>query len=174
MFNSTIHLCCWAECCLSWPPGLQSPRSARLDQPPKFENSEAVCRFGGRVECCIRNLNSNILPPIYAVKNLGKYFYISNLKFTMNGCRHKIVIFYFFWEQGLNFLCAKFQVYGTSPSNFLPKNVKKNQKNIWQNIGYKILVVFHHLKKDLPLFVEKWAHNKFLLFNVLISLIFIA
>ena len=59
----------------------------------QFENNEVVGRFGGRVECCIRNLSSNILPPIHVVKNFGKYLYISNLKFTMNGCRHKFVIF---------------------------------------------------------------------------------
>ena len=30
---------------------------------------------------------------IQVVKIFGKYLYISNVKFTMNGCRHKFVIF---------------------------------------------------------------------------------
>ena len=53
-----------------------------------------------------------------------KYWNISNFEFTMNGYRHKFAVTYVFLEQDLNSFHAKFQVYGTSSSIFLPKNAK--------------------------------------------------
>ena len=57
---------------------------------------------------------------IQVMQIFGKYLYTSNVKFTLNGCRHKFVVFLFLLE--LNCLHAKFQAYGTSCSIFLPKN----------------------------------------------------
>ena len=148
-----LNIYSWKTCSIALFIFAAGPNQPSL----QFENNEAVCRFGGRVECCIRNLNSNILPPIYAVKNLGKYFHISNLKFTMNGCRHKIVIFYFFWEQGLNILCAKFQVYGISRSNFLPKNVQKILKKYLTRYCLQNVGSFSPFEKGLTFFRWKMS-----------------
>ena len=119
----------------------------------QFENNEVVGRFGGRVECCIKNFSSNILPPIQAVKNLGKYLYISNFKFTMKGCRHKFAIFYFFLEQDLNCLHAKFQVYGTSPLVFCPKmpsffHIFSFKKSFWNENKLKSEQIGHFWAKN--------------------------
>ena len=48
---------------------------------------------------------------------------------------------------------------------FCPKMPKLFTFFHWPNIFCKILVVFHHLKKDSPFFVPKWAWNKSLLFG---------
>ena len=123
----------------------------------QFENNEVVGRFGGRVECCIKNFSSNILPPIHAVKNLGKYLYISNFKFTMKGCRHKFAIFQFFLEQDLNFLHVKFQVYGTSPSSFLPKSVQKFQIKYWTKYCLQNFGSFSPFEKGFTYFRSKMS-----------------
>ena len=55
-----------------------------------------ICsRVGGRVECWIKKQSSNIWQQIHAVKNIGKYLYASNVKFTMKGCRYNV--FGFCW-----------------------------------------------------------------------------
>ena len=38
----------------------------------------------------------------------------------------------------------------------------------WQNICWKIFAVCQLLKNDWDVFVQKWAHNDFLLLNILI------
>jgi len=38
-------------------------------------------------------MNPRMFAPIQVIKIFGKYLYISNVKFTMKGCRDKIVVF---------------------------------------------------------------------------------
>ena len=43
---------------------------------------------------------------------------------------------------------------------------------LWKNISCKLLVVFHHLKKDSPVFNKKWACNNFFTFRTSVFLNF--
>ena len=78
------------------------------------------------------------------MKIFGKYLYISNVKFTMKGCRDKIVVFWLFSKEDPKFLHAKFQVYLTSPSGFFHRQIQKihpifdlfdKENHLPQNLG---------------------------------------
>ena len=85
---------------------------------------------GDQLTRALKKSNPRIFALIQVMKIFGKYLYISNVKFTMKGCRDKIVVFWLFSKQDPKFLHAKFQVYLTSPSGFSQTN-PKNTPNIW-------------------------------------------
>ena len=106
---------------------------------------------GDQLTRALKKGNPRMFALIQVMKIFGKYLYISNVKFTMKGCRDKIVVFWLFSKQDPKFLHAKFQVYLTSPSGFFTDKSKKytqyltflTNKNIWHNI----LIILHHPKK---------------------------
>ena len=93
----------------------------------------------------------NTFALIQVMKIFGKYLYISNVKFTMKGCRDKIVVFWLFSKEDPKFLHAKFQVYLTSPSGFFTDKSKKYTQYLTfstkKTICHKIWVILHHPKK---------------------------
>ena len=81
--------------------------------------------WGDQLTRALKKRNPRIFVLIQVMKIFGKYLYISNVKFTMKGCRDKIVVFWLFSKQDPKFLHAKFQVYLTSPSGFFTDKSKK-------------------------------------------------
>ena len=81
----------------------------------QLQCKQAAERMWIKLRGPVEHSPSKLNPNIFADPN---YENISNVKFTVNGCRHKFAVFSFFLEQDLNCLHAKFQIYGTSRSSF--------------------------------------------------------
>ena len=119
---------------------------------------------GDQLTRALKKRNPRTFALIQVMKIFGKYLYISNVKFTMKGCRDKIVVFWLFSKEDPKFLHAKFQVYLTSPSGFFTDKSKKytqyltffdKEKHLAQNLGN-----FESSKKGLNIIGSKMGAHK--------------
>ena len=99
-------------------------------------------------------------------KNIdANIFIFSNSIFTMKGVRYKKSYFEFFLKHGVIYLCAKFEVYTTPPSGFLPIDTPFLANMWWEYFSFNIWTVVYQSELEFSDFDQKWAKTRPLLFK---------
>ena len=85
----------------------------------------------------------------------------------MNGVRYKKIILRFFSGHGVILLYAKFEVYTTPRSGFLPIDTPFLENMWWEYFSFNIWTAFYQSELEFSDFDQKWAKTRPLLLNIL-------
>ena len=101
-------------------------------------------------------------------KNIdANIFIFSNSIFTKMGAPDKKFILRFFSRHEVICLCAKFQVYLTPPSGFLPIDTPFLANIWWKYFSFNIWTVFYQSELEFSDLDQKWAKTRPLLLQIL-------
>ena len=102
---------------------------------------------------------------IQVMEIFGKYFYISNVKFTINGLPGENCCFLTFFssKKDIKFLHNQFQVSLTCPSVFFAKKCQNLSQFVLEKKYALIFGQFFIPKNNWAVFVQKWSFNNVLL-----------